>query len=192
MTTLQAFNEMMGQFLDELHEVFPDDTAITTAQAAPRDRGTLDTFMKSTSKWSTQMMQKDESFFCEENEFVKNLNLHVIWKTEACTLNTKNAIWQYLHSMYMIGTTMSMFPPETLAMIEAAAENATKNMKNSSGQIDEAALMSSMNNMLSQMLGGGGGGANPLAALLGGAAQQQPQPRRRPQTNQKNKKKTSQ
>jgi len=51
-------------------------------------------------------------------KFVKNLNLHEIWKSEGCTPNTKNAIWQYLHSMYMIGTTMSMFPPETLAMIE--------------------------------------------------------------------------
>lgn len=190
MTTLQAFNEMMGQFLDELHEVFPDEAAVTAAQAAPRDRQTLDTFMKSMSQWSTQMMQKDEAFFCAENEFVKNLNLHEIWKSEGCTPNTKNAIWQYLHSMYMIGTTMSMFPPETLAMIEAAAENATKSMKNSSGQIDEAALMSGVNNMLAQMLGGGAGGANPLAALMGGAAPQQP--RRRVQPKPKNKKKTSQ
>jgi len=188
MTTLQAFNEMMGQFLDELHEVFPDDAAVTAAQAAPRDRQTLDTFMKSLSQWSTQMMQKDDGFFCEQNEFVKNLNLHTIWASESCTPNTKNAIWQYLHSMYMIGTTMSMFPPETLAMIEAAADNATKSMKNSSGQIDEAALMSGVNNMLAQMLGGGAGGANPLAALLGGGGGPQ-QPRRRVP---KNKKKTSQ
>lgn len=186
MTTLQAFNEMMGQFLDELHEVFPDEAAVTAAQAAPRGRDTFEAFMKSTRDWSSKMMQKDDSFFCAENEFVKNLNLHEIWKSEGCTPNTKNAIWQYLHSMYMIGTTMSMFPPETLAMIEAAAENATKNMKNSSGQIDETALMSGMNNMLSQMLGGAGG-ANPFAALMGGAPPQQP--RRRAQPKSQNKKK---
>lgn len=187
MTTLQAFHEMMGQFLDELHEVFPDEQAVTTVQAAPRNRESFDAFMKSISPWSTQMMQKDDAFFCEENTFVKSLNLHTIWKSEACTPNTKNAIWQYLHSMYMIGTTMSMFPPETLAMIEAAAENATKNMpKNNQGQIDESALMSGVNSMLAQMLGGGGG-ANPLAALMGGAQPQQPR-RKVP----KNKKKTSQ
>jgi len=171
MTTLSAFNEMMGQFLGELAQTFPDEPKIKEAQATPMNRASFDKFMKDISIWSSQMMAKDDAaFFCEDNAIAANLNLHVIWSTAECTENTKAAIWQYFQTLYMLGTTISMFPPETLSMIESAAENCAKNMKkNPDGQLDEAALMSGMNSMLAQMLGGGGGAGNPFAAMLGGA-----------------------
>jgi hypothetical protein len=82
----------------------------------------------------------------------------------------------------MISTTMSMFPPETLSAIEAAAENCAKNMKlGPNGQPDEASLMAGVNSMLSQMMRSGSG--NPFASLLGGGggggggALQSPPPR---------------
>jgi hypothetical protein len=170
MTTIAAFNEMMGQFLGELVQTFPDEPKITEAQAAPRTRETFDKFMKDIAPWTSQMMAKSPEFFCEANSAASYLNLHNVWSSTECTENTKNAIWQYYQTLYMLGTTINMFPPETLSMIESAAEKCAKNMKTSpNGQIDEAALMSGMNNMLSQMLGGGG--ANPFAAMLGGGEQ---------------------
>ena len=170
MTTIAAFNEMMSQFLGELAQTFPDEPKIKEAQAIPQTRETFDKFMKDITPWTSKMMGKSPEFFCEENLVVSPLNLHVVWNTAECTENTKNAIWQYYQTLYMLGTTINMFPPETLSMIESAAEKCAKNMKtNPNGQIDEAALMSGMNNMLSQMLGGGGG-ANPFAAMLGGPA----------------------
>lgn len=172
MTTVQAFNEMMGQFLDELVATFPEEEAFKTAQAAPRTRATFDDFMKKIGPHASQLMAKSPDFFSEQNEFVKGLNLHVVWPSEAATPATKDAIWQYIQTMYILGNTISMFPPETLSMIEAAAENCAKNMKtNGSGQMDEKAMMAGMNNMLSQMMGGAGGGG--LAALMGGLQQQQ-------------------
>jgi hypothetical protein len=168
---------MWGQFLGELAQTFPDEPKIKEAQAAPANRESFDKFMKDISPWTAQMMAKDAAFFCDTNTVAANLNLHEIWKTEECTENTKAAIWQYFQTLYMLGTTINMFPPETLSMIEAAAENCAKNMKKSpDGQVDEASLMAGMNSMLSQMLGGGG--ANPLAAMLGGGA---PAPRQRTQ-----------
>jgi hypothetical protein len=170
MTTLAAFNEMMGQFIGELAQTFPDEPKIKEVQAAPMNRATFDQFMKDITPWVSQMMAKDPAFFCEANPVAANLNLHNVWTTEDCTENTKAAIWQYYQTLYMLGTTINMFPPETLSMIESAAENCAKNMKKApNGQIDEASLMAGMNNMLSQMLSGGGGGANPFAAMLGGA-----------------------
>ena len=178
MTTVQAFNEMMGQFLDELVATFPEEEAFKTAQAAPRTRATFDDFMKKIAPHASHLMAKSPDFFSEQNEFVKELNLHVVWPSEAATPATKDAIWQYIQTMYILGNTINMFPPETLSMIEAAAENCAKNMKASggTGQMDEKAMMAGMNNMLSQMMGGAGGGG--LAALLGGGLQQQaPRPK---------------
>jgi hypothetical protein len=173
MTTIQAFNEMMGQFLDELVATFPEEEAFNAAQAAPRTRQTFDSFMKQIGPFSTQLMAKSPDFFTDQNEFVKGLGLEKVWATDAPSAATRDAIWQYIQTMYILGNTINMFPPETLSMIEAAAENCAKNMKTTGGAMDEKALMAGMNNMLSQMMGGGGG----LAALMGGI---QPQPQQAP------------
>lgn len=167
MTTIKAFDEMMGQFTSELSSVFPDES--------PKPHLTCAEFMKDIGPWITQMTTRDDAFFCEENAVAKHFNLHVIWKRPDCSDTTKQAIWQYFSSLYMIATTLSMFPPETLAMIESAAEKCAKNMKvGPSGQIDEASLMSGVNSMLSQMLASPGG--NPFAALT---APKPPPPRRK-------------
>lgn len=187
MTTVKAFNEMMGQFLDELVATFPEEEAFKAAQAAPRTRETFDNFMKNIAPHSSHLMAKSSDFFVAENVFVKDLNLHVVWASDAATNATKDAIWQYIQTMYILGNTISMFPPETLSMIEAAAENCAKNMKangtGANGALDEKALMAGMNSMLSQMMGGNGGG---LQALMGGLQQQQ---RAAPRPKGKGKKK---
>lgn len=169
MTTVKAFNEMMGQFLGELAQTFPEEPTVKEMLEAERTRETFDMFMKEVSPYSTALMQKDDAFFTDENQFVKRLNLGAIWKTEDATENTKQAIWQYLQTMFILGNTINMFPPETLSMIESAAEACAKNMKTQdNGAIDEQALMSGMNNMLAQMMAGGGG----LQSLM-----QQPKPK---------------
>ena len=186
MTTIQAFNEMMGQFLDELVATFPEEEAFKAAQATPRTRQTFDAFMKQIGPFSTQLMAKSHDFFTDQNEFVKGLGLHTVWATDAPSAATRDAIWQYIQTMFILGNTINMFPPETLSMIEAAAENCAKNMKTTGGAMDEKALMAGMNNMLSQMMGGGGGGG--LAALMGGL-QPQPQQAPRPKLKSKGRKK---
>jgi flavorubredoxin len=155
MTTVKAFNEMMGQFLDELSSTFPEEEAVKTACGVTRTRETFETFMKQVSPYSNDLMQKNEAFFCDENEFVKKLNLKALWTSEGVTANTKDAIWQYIQTMYILGTTINMFPPETLSMIETAAEACAKNMQAQGPNIDEQTLMTGMNNMLTQMLGAG-------------------------------------
>jgi hypothetical protein len=177
MTTVKAFDDMMGQFLGELAQAFPDEPPKTGVECK--------TFMKQIAPWVPQMTAREDAFFCEENEFAKNLNLHVIWKREDCSVNTKQAIWQYFQSLYMIGTTLSMFPPETLSAIEAAAENCAKNMKmNPNGQLDEKALMAGVNSMLSQMMSGGD---NPFAALMGAAPPPRPKQRAQPRPGSRKK-----
>jgi|CryBogDrversion2_8_1035294.scaffolds.fasta_scaffold00282_2 hypothetical protein len=135
MTASKAFDEMMEQFVGELGRSFPE--------AAPTERPTSSEFMHTIAPWSQKLMAKDETFFCEEN---KLLNLHSIWTREDCSGTSKDAIWQYLSSLYMMGTMFSMIPPSMLSMIEAAAENAAKNMT-SGGEPD-------MMKMMEQLMGG--------------------------------------
>lgn len=179
MTTLKAFHEMMSQFLGELHATFPEEAAVKAALDGPKDQGAFDDFMKSIGPHASLMMAKSDDFFGDQNDFVKKLNLGAIWKSEEATPKTKEAIWQYLQTLYILGNTMSMFPPDTLRMIEAAAENCAQNMRSQgTNQLDERALMAGMNNLLSQM----GGSPGALAGLMGAA-----QPQRRPKSKKSKK-----
>lgn len=149
---------MMSQFINELEQTFPDDQVVKNCKETfktAQPRANFDDFMKDVAPWTSQMMGKSNDFFNADNNFASKLNLHEIWKKEECTDNTRAAIWQYLQTLYMLGTTVNMFPPETLSMIEAAAETAAKNIKNSNQPPTDAALMSGVNNMLAQMMGGG-------------------------------------
>ena len=176
MTTTQAFSEMQLQFATDLTQTFPD-VSKPPAVDCP-------TFLKQLGPWAAKMNAKDPAFFCAQNEFAKSWGLDEIWARPDCSDTTRQAIWQYLQSLYMIGTTMSMFPPETLSMIESVAENCAKNMKtNQNGQLDEASLMAGMNSMLSQLMSGNGG----LAGLLGGAPP--PTPRVAPKANKSQRRK---
>jgi hypothetical protein len=171
MTTVAAFNEMLGQFIGELVQTFPDESILKEVASQPRDRATLDAFLKDITPWINQMMARSDDFFVEDNAVAKRLGLDRIWKLETCTANTKTAIWQYFQTLYMLATTINMFPPETLNMIESAAENCAKNMQAGGGALDERTLMAGMNNMLAQMMGGG---QNPFGAVAAPQA-----PRRR-------------
>jgi len=61
---------------------------------------------------------------------------------------TKNAVWQYLQTLYMLGTTITAIPQETLSVIENVAKDCADKMQSGDGQIDEKALM----NMFSSMM----------------------------------------
>lgn len=166
MSSLDAFNDMMGQFLNELVLTFPEEPSIQKFQASfsvarvSTPRSVLESFMQSVGPHSAKLMAKDESFFLEnakDIEFLKDMNLHKVW-TSATSATTKAAIWQYMQTLHILGVTLSMFPPETLEAIENAAKKCAE-----SGAFDPAAMQGLMAGLM-----GGGGGENPLAALLGG------------------------
>ena len=49
---------------------------------------------------------------------MKGVNLEKHWGS--ASENTKNAIWQYIQTLYMLGTTISSIPEDTLSMIETS------------------------------------------------------------------------
>jgi hypothetical protein len=149
---------MLSQFLVELHKTFPEEKGIkkmTTSfemlkQTNPRL--IVDGFMKGVTPYADKISSKDESFLLEEIEkieLLKDLNIKSYWNRMSD--NTKAATWQYLQTLYMLGTTITAIPAETLGLIETIAKDCADKMQTEGGEIDQDALMKMMGSMLGGM-----------------------------------------
>ena len=158
MASVTAFNDMLTQFLVELHKTFPEEKGIkkmTTSfemlkQTNPRL--IVDGFMKGVTPYADKISAKDESFLLEEIEkieLLKDLNIKSYWSR--MSENTKAATWQYLQTLYMLGTTITAIPAETLGLIETIAKDCADKMQTEGGEIDQDALMKMMGSMLGGM-----------------------------------------
>lgn len=126
-TTLSSFNELMQQFLDELEIAFPDDPKLKKHQSnfsllkKANTRKPLNSFMDAVTPHASKIMAKDETYFFDcTDEFMSELDIKTKWETSS--ENTKSAIWQYLQTLYIIGTTIKSLPSEALSMIEEVAK----------------------------------------------------------------------
>jgi predicted ATPase len=155
MASVSAFNDMMGQFIAELHKGFPKESGIKkfmTSFELLRDtnpRKCVEVFMAGVGVYAGKISNKDETFITEDVsnvEFIKDLNIQALWS--GASAKTKDAIWQYLQTLYMLGTAINAVPESTLSMIENMAKDAADKLQG--GQIDEAALQK----MLGGFLGG--------------------------------------
>jgi hypothetical protein len=158
MASVNAFNDMMGQFLVELHKTFPDEKGIKKMMTSfdvlksSNPRLVVDAFMKGVSPYADKISSKDESFLLKEIDsidFLKDLNIKSYW--ERMTTNTKAATWQYLQTLYMLGTTITSIPDDTLKMIEGIAKDCADKMQDGDGELNQDALMKMMGNMLGSL-----------------------------------------
>ena len=157
MASVTAFNDMMGQFLVELHKTFPEEKGIKKMMTSfdllksTNPRLVVDAYMKGVTPYADKISSKDESFLLDEIEtidFLKDLNIKTYW--ERMTANTRGATWQYLQTLYMLGTTITSIPDDTLKMIENIAKECAEKMQNGDGDLNQYALMK----MMSSILGG--------------------------------------
>ena len=155
MASVTAFNDMMGQFLVELHKTFPEEKGIKKMMTSfdllktTNPRLVVDGFMTGVSPYADKISAKDENFLLNEIEnieFLKELNIKKYWSK--MTPNTKDATWQYLQTLYMLGTTITAIPAETLSLIESIAKDCADKMQTEGGEIDQDALMKMMGSML--------------------------------------------
>ena len=159
MSSITAFNDMMGQFLMELHKTFPEEKGLKkyiTAYEMLRQtnpKKIVTGFMENIGPYVDKVSARDESFFLNDSdniEFLKPLNICKCWP-EASD-GTKAAIWQYIQTLYMLGTTITSITADTLAMIENVAKQCADKMQSEGGDIDESQLMKSMQGLLGGMM----------------------------------------
>lgn len=155
MASVSAFNDMMSQFLVELHKTFPEEKGIKKMLTSfdllksTNPRLVVDGYMNGVSPYADKISAKDETFLLDEIEnieFLKELDIKRYWSK--MSPNTKGATWQYLQTLYMLGTTITALPADTLSQIENIAKGVANNMQSGDGELDQAALMKMMGSML--------------------------------------------
>lgn len=159
MSSITAFNDMMGQFLMELHKTFPEEKGLKKyiagfellREASPKK--IITGFMENVGPYTDKISARDETLFlvdAKNIEFLKPLNIDKCWPQASD--GTKGAIWQYMQTLYMLGTTITSIPAETLTMIENVAKQCADKMQSEGGNIDESQLMKSMQGLLGGMM----------------------------------------
>jgi hypothetical protein len=65
-----------------------------------------------------KIAMKDEDFFVspEQPKLLKSMNISKLWSSDISD-NTKDAIWRYIKSFFIIGIKVVQMPPESLALI---------------------------------------------------------------------------
>ena len=159
MTSVTTFNDMMSQFLMELHKTFPEEKGLKKYITAfemlkeTQPKKVVESFMENITPYADKISSRDESFFLADSntiEFLKPLNITTCWPS--ASEGTKNAIWQYIQTLYMLGTTITTIPSDTLTMIESVAKQCADKMQSEGDDINEAQLMKSMQGLLGGLM----------------------------------------
>lgn len=163
MSSVGNWCEMMSRFLDELQTTLPNEKSINKYKIKfdvvrkTNPKKAVKTFMSSVGAYSQSIMSKDESVIIggeknELKEFLDEMNISEHWTNGDLTPASKDAIWQYIQTLFILGNTILMLPADTLNMIEDVAQKCVGQMgEGQGGEIDQTALMQGMQNIFSSM-----------------------------------------
>ena len=139
--TVDAWNDMMGNFLDELATTLSDVPSVLSARTAFRvatmGKGVskdlvMKEFMRVIDPIADRVAQKDEALVDEGHlaslEVFRGCDFNRIWRHELDE-GTKEAIWNYLNTLYTIGKTCDMIPTEMMGGIEKLAMECGEQMR---------------------------------------------------------------
>lgn len=160
MTSLQAFNGLIDNFVTELRSTFPEEEGLEIFQEEFKtllkidQRGPLELFMAAMGPHTDYIMTKNPAIFDQLK--IPNLDLKKLWAMPLSD-GTRNAIWQHLHTIFLLGTTIKHMPADMLSNIETMAKECARKIENGEG-LDFASIASGMAGMLDGGALGGGAG----------------------------------
>jgi hypothetical protein len=158
MSSREAFNTLMRNFITELNETFPEfqelgmfvtgyDALISFDANKP-----LDAFMEAMGPHANLIMSRDVSLFEQDGVSLGGaVDLKKMWHSSDLSDATRDAIWQYLTTLYVLGSTIQSMPPEILGTIESVAHDCATKVE--SGQMNMADLMPALMNSMGSILG---------------------------------------
>ena len=121
---VKTFNQIMDEFFNELIEIFPEEPKIKVQYnlfqtlCKTNIRKPCNEFMLGSIPYLEKIAMKDEDFFVspEQPKLLKSINFSKLWSSEISD-NTKDAIWRYIKSFFIIGTKAVQMPSESLPLI---------------------------------------------------------------------------
>mgnify|MGYP001418245637 CR=1 FL=1 len=159
MASIQAFIAIVEEFLNDLNKSFPDDEKISEYKKWVEEKKEsepqliLDDFTSSTKGELGKMIVERQNKFFKRSPFARKLNISALWND--MSRKTKDAIWQYLNTMYVLSTTISNIPQSLLSTIESMAEQCASQMGENGdspqNMPDMSTLLAGMQNMMGVM-----------------------------------------
>jgi len=136
--TVDAWNEMMRVFLDELCTTLDDvpsvqatRTAFSLAVAGDKEM-VMKEYMRLMEPMASRVMARDETLVNDgsigSTEVFKGCDFMMIWHEEMDD-DTRGAICNYLQTLYSIGKTVEIIPAEVMGGIERVAQRMGEGMK---------------------------------------------------------------
>jgi hypothetical protein len=120
----------MDEFFKELIEIFPEEVKMKTHHnlfqtlCKANARKPCTDFMYGAIPYLEKISMKDEEFFTSADKpaLLSSMNIEKIWTPEL-SQNTKNAIWNYIKSFFVIGINVVDMPKETLPLVNFIINN---------------------------------------------------------------------
>jgi hypothetical protein len=191
MASVDTFNELLLQFVDELAHTFPENTIVktyrnTVSMLIKKDPGVcLETFMKNVKPHEELIRNQDERIFEELSRsygILKTLDLESMWKSELSD-NSRSAIWQYVQGLYVLGnnvgddeiqasrqTNMDFSPEKINQLFAPQGPNGQENpLAGLLGNLMKPEIMEEMTSKVEKEFGDGQGGLdeNKIMKALG-------------------------
>src|SRR6056300_281564 len=191
MASVDTFNELLLQFVDELAHTFPENTIVktyrnTVGMLIKKDPGVcLETFMKNVKPHEDLIRNQDERIFEELSRsygILKTLDLESMWKSELSD-NSRSAIWQYVQGLYVLGnnvgedeiqasrqTNMDFSPEKINQLFAPQGQDGQENpLAGLLGNLMKPEIMEEMTAKVEQEFGDGQGGLdeNKIMGALG-------------------------
>jgi|TARA_Y100000389_G_scaffold202446_1_gene247750 proline dehydrogenase len=153
---LNAFNDTFKEFISELSKTFPTYPVIKELEESidkelEKDkRKYLTVFMKLANEHNSIIHTQDEKALLEMDDeklpLVEYINIKELLESKYATENNKKAIWQYLKSLLMFGTTVSLIPDDMMNTLDGLASQMANKIE--SGEIDPKLIIQNAQNLL--------------------------------------------
>lgn len=149
MELVVTFNNTLNNFIGSMKRCYPNETTDLKTIEMMQDTRPLQRFMKEMNTHMDKITNKDETIFDSKFECIENCDLTEIWKRSENDVN-RNAIWKYLQTLSLIGTTIR----SKSANLEQFFDQFTEAAENSQTFTNNPDIQEQMMNMFKNLLDG--------------------------------------
>jgi hypothetical protein len=156
-TTTGTFNGVLRDFVVELAQTFPECASLESYSkklesiCSKYPEKPMKRFISALSPYGEMIVSKDAALFTQDVELFGGFNLNSLAGDDVSE-TTRDAVWQYLSTLFVLGTTISSFPPEIMRGIEGVAIDLAKKIESGEMKMEDVFAQ-----MTKAMMTGGGG-----------------------------------